>query len=636
VTTQDPQSTSVPADDSGALAARHYPLYALSALVLIGVTGVILYQQSEAAQSAAHQVALGLSSAGFWQAAGVGLVAQIVDGALGMAYGITSTSFLLSVGVPPAAASASVHLAEVFTTGFSGLSHWKLGNVNTVRTQARRCHASHDIHRSVAAGARPMRRPVAGDGAERRMADSSRSVGRTAPFITLSPRRTMFGSALAVLAWCVPLATSGADEASSLKLSGSMRLRQETLHGQFRPGFDAHDHMLSVRTSVLAEWSRGDWRLVGELSDSRAYDTDAGGLLTSNEVNTLEPVQAYVQRSFRAPFGEGTTATLLAGRFLFNLGSRRLIASDEYRNTPQGSTGLRADVSLAGNARWTLFFVMPQQRRPDDFASLRDNEPALDHEGFDQLLWGGQFAKPGVLPGGALAELAYVGFRERDNGGRSTRDRRLHSFDVRALREPRAGQFDYELEGIWQVGRIRASTAGTASDLDVRAFFLHADAGYSFSTPARARLSVEYDYASGDGPGTRYRRFDTLFGMRRADVGPSGIYGLLGRTNLESLGVRLEAAPGKRLDLMVSWRLTWAAASSDSFSTSNVRDPSGASGRFAGTQLDGRIRYWILPQRLRAEVNAVWFDRGGLLRDAPNATPHGDPLYLAVAITLSH
>ena len=60
----------------------------------------------------------------------VGVGAQLVDGGLGMAYGVTSTSFLLSVGVPPAAASASVHLAEVFTTGFSGLSHWKLGNVN--------------------------------------------------------------------------------------------------------------------------------------------------------------------------------------------------------------------------------------------------------------------------------------------------------------------------------------------------------------------------------------------------------------------------------------------------------------------------------------------------------------------------
>ena len=60
----------------------------------------------------------------------VGLGAQLVDGSLGMAYGVTSTAFLLSTGVPPAAASASVHIAEVFTTGFSGLSHWRLGNVH--------------------------------------------------------------------------------------------------------------------------------------------------------------------------------------------------------------------------------------------------------------------------------------------------------------------------------------------------------------------------------------------------------------------------------------------------------------------------------------------------------------------------
>ncbi|MBN2048683.1 MAG: sulfite exporter TauE/SafE family protein [Anaerolineaceae bacterium] len=60
----------------------------------------------------------------------VGFVAQMIDGALGMAYGVSSTSFLLSVGVSPAAASASVHMAEVFTTLVSGASHWKLGNVN--------------------------------------------------------------------------------------------------------------------------------------------------------------------------------------------------------------------------------------------------------------------------------------------------------------------------------------------------------------------------------------------------------------------------------------------------------------------------------------------------------------------------
>lgn len=61
----------------------------------------------------------------------VGFFAQLIDGALGMAYGVSSTSFLLSLGIPPAAASASVHLSEVVTTGISGWTHWKLRNIDT-------------------------------------------------------------------------------------------------------------------------------------------------------------------------------------------------------------------------------------------------------------------------------------------------------------------------------------------------------------------------------------------------------------------------------------------------------------------------------------------------------------------------
>jgi uncharacterized protein len=60
----------------------------------------------------------------------VGLLAQLVDGSLGMAYGVTSTTLLLAVGVSPALASASVHLAEVGTTAASGISHWRFGNVD--------------------------------------------------------------------------------------------------------------------------------------------------------------------------------------------------------------------------------------------------------------------------------------------------------------------------------------------------------------------------------------------------------------------------------------------------------------------------------------------------------------------------
>jgi uncharacterized membrane protein YfcA len=60
----------------------------------------------------------------------VGLGAQLVDGSLGMAYGVTSTTLLLAVGTNPAAASATVHLAEIGTTLISGASHWRFGNVD--------------------------------------------------------------------------------------------------------------------------------------------------------------------------------------------------------------------------------------------------------------------------------------------------------------------------------------------------------------------------------------------------------------------------------------------------------------------------------------------------------------------------
>jgi uncharacterized membrane protein YfcA len=59
-----------------------------------------------------------------------GLGAQLVDGSLGMAYGVTSTTLLLAMGTNPALASATVHLSEIGTTLMSGASHWRFGNVD--------------------------------------------------------------------------------------------------------------------------------------------------------------------------------------------------------------------------------------------------------------------------------------------------------------------------------------------------------------------------------------------------------------------------------------------------------------------------------------------------------------------------
>ena len=133
-------------------------------------------------------------------------------------------------------------------------------------------------------------------------------------------------------------------------------------------------------------------------------------------------------------------------------------------------------------------------------------------------------------------------------GQPATRNRRLQTVSARVIREPAAGKADFEFEGIYQFGTVRASTAVAAPVLDVSAWFLHADAGYTFPGPLKARLSLEYDHASGDRAGGYYGRFDTLFGMRRAELAPAGLYNAVGRANISTPGIRLEVAPTPRLD----------------------------------------------------------------------------------------
>ena len=174
-------------------------------------------------------------------------------------------------------------------------------------------------------------------------------------------------------------------------------MRKKPLDGQYRAGYDSFDDLLSLRTTLLAEWKHDHWRFGAELYDSRAYDTDPGSVLTTGEVNALEPVQAYVAYDFRDPFGKGSAATVQAGRYSMNLGSRRLVAADDYRNSTNGYTGVRADFSRADKSSLTLYFTLPQERLPDDFASLRDNDIRLDRETPAVKLWGAHATRPKVF-----------------------------------------------------------------------------------------------------------------------------------------------------------------------------------------------------------------------------------------------
>jgi uncharacterized membrane protein YfcA len=116
-------------------AGKHPLLHVLSVAVIAGLlvlAGSFVWELfSGAGGRSGTQILIDtLHDRLFWMAVGVGLLAQIVDGALGMAYGVTASSFLLAVGAPPVMASGATHLAEVFTTGISGVTHLQMGNVN--------------------------------------------------------------------------------------------------------------------------------------------------------------------------------------------------------------------------------------------------------------------------------------------------------------------------------------------------------------------------------------------------------------------------------------------------------------------------------------------------------------------------
>jgi Alginate export len=323
-----------------------------------------------------------------------------------------------------------------------------------------------------------------------------------------------------------------------------------------------------------------------------------------------------------------------AGRMMLNLGSRRLVAADDYRNTTNSYTGVRVDLGRSGARSATLFYSLPVRRRPGAAADVVDNAFAFDRESFDQRLWGGFAVQPRAL-GRAALDVAFVRFDERDAPGRPTRDRRLNNVNARLLAAPAPGRLDYEVEGIYQFGRTRSGLAAAAPVADVSAWFAHADIGYSFPGTAKARLSIEYDHASGDRPAGGFGRFDTLFGMRRPDFGPGGLYAQVGRGNIMTPGLRLEAAPSARLDVLAGYRAMWLASRTDAFSTLGVRDATGQSGRFAGHQVEARLRWWAVPARVRLEVNGAVLAKGRFLDEAPNAPRTANGRYVSTTAFLT-
>jgi len=430
--------------------------------------------------------------------------------------------------------------------------------------------------------------------------------------------------AVAALLLLVPVGAVVA--APTFRHAGSARARYEALSGQSRAGFKAADELMSFRTIVGGELDTGVFRFGAELTDSRAYLADRNTAVSNTEVNALEPSELYVGADFEE-FGAQ------AGRFKMNIGSRRLVSSDDYRNTGSSVTGVRLDGRVAGGWSGTAWYVLPDVRLPDDIDSILDNDIRLDTASGHAVLWGGIVTSPRRIAGGAM-DLTYVKFRESDAPGRPTRDRDLDTWSLRWFRDAAPGRWDYEFETMRQGGRSRTGTAASAALRTVDATFHHVRIGYQWDAPWKPRVAAEYDRSSGDSGSDRIRRFDTLQGSRRPDLAPSGLYGQIARANISAPGVRLELTPNARTDVMATWKWLYLASRTDSFSTTGVRDATGRSGNHAGEQLDVRARYWLVPKTLRFEFDGVVLFKGRFLETAPNARP-GDTRFYSLNLTYS-
>ncbi len=426
------------------------------------------------------------------------------------------------------------------------------------------------------------------------------------------------------------------------QVSASLRVRLDGIDNQFRPTGPDADSMISLRTDVLAEYDAGPVRIGGEVQDSRAYMQVSASTAGTGEVNTFEPVQAFVRfelgDSGTGAFGKGTKrghGLVTLGRFTMDLGSRRLVARNRFRNTTNAFTGVQSDWTTANGARLIGFWTMPQVRLPDAAADIADNKVKFDRESDDLQFAGIDATLPKVL-GGTVEGYAFHLF-ERDRPDLATRNRRLWTVGARLFAKPAVGKIDHDLEAAWQFGKARRSTGGAdLTDLDVSAWLVHAEAGYTLAGGWTPRLSAVFDAASGDsGRAGHYRRFDTLFGARRSEFGPTSLYGALGRANIVSPGLRVEAVPGKRVDLMAMARAAWAENAHDAFASTAVKDAKGESGRFAGYQLEGRVRYWLVPGLLQIDTGAALLLKHGLLRDAPNARANGNTAYGYVDLNLT-
>jgi len=411
---------------------------------------------------------------------------------------------------------------------------------------------------------------------------------------------------------------------SWLELGGTYRVRYEALSSSLFPGVEESDRLLAERLLLAVRAGKEKVFAKLELEDSRTQLDDENTPLGTDDVNAAEILQAHLGLGFSDALRKGDRLDLLAGRMTVDLGSRRLVSRSRYPNTVNGFTGVhgtwRGPGVPGGKAgekaiEAQAFFLLPVDRLPTERDRLDDNDVQLDRDNSSVHFWGVHVSDP-RLAADLRGEVYVLALQEGDRPRAPTRNRDFVTAGARLLRPPARARWDFEVETALQLGESRRSTsAADTNDLDHEAWFAHAHAAHTFGVREAPRLVLQYDYASGDDDPTDDKNgsFDPLYGARDFELGPTGIFGLLPRSNLSSPGAMLELSPGSGRSLMLAYRAAWLASRRDGLTSIGARDPSGASGSFIGHQLEARVRLNLLPGNLGLDVGGVYVSAGEFL-----------------------
>ena len=383
------------------------------------------------------------------------------------------------------------------------------------------------------------------------------------------------------------------------------------------------DDQIALRSRVRIGLG-GDrpFRLLFEGQDSRAFLNGArGDFQDTTTVNEFDVVQLLGSFTVNNVLGTGLRTDVHFGRMTMDFGRRRLIARNDFRNTTNSFDGFHWQIGQDKTWRIRAFATQPVVR----------DDVRLDQQYHNQFFWGA-YLESKHFPWFQV-DAYYFGLNDQrlPNG---TTHRTYSTAGGRLYKEPTAGEPDYEIETSWQTGHQGVT--------DHFAHFQHLDLGYTFNLPWTPRLVFHYDYASGDRqPGdSQNGGFDTLFGARRFEYGPTGIWGPQSRTNLNSPGWRLIITPAPNWTVQVKHRVWYLAQSKDFFSSSGLRDTTGNTGTSLGHDVELRAQY-ALSANLDFDVGYVhwfkgsYFDNSAILTQLPaGGNKDSDYFYASVRVRI--